>query len=160
VNAAPVVQEPSPRDSVATLRLFAQRVAEIDRDSTQLQQTQRPVSLGAGVSGLLTAWRAGPVWRKARLEVADAHFRSEDTYWLSNGVLLGAILVTQRPGGRTAVDSVWFRNRALYRWTDAAGRHLNRDAQSTQTQVEQLLARYDLVMRELAVDDATRPTAR
>lgn len=151
---------PSPRDSAATLAWFEQRVAAIERDTIAMDKTQKPMSLGAGAAGLVTAWRAGPVWRRLRVEGNGAGFRSVDDYWLSNGVFLGARLEIIRPGRRAAVDQLWFRDRALYRWTDPSGRHLNPDARSTQYEVRTMRARLDSLIRLVSADDAIRKPLR
>lgn len=153
-------QIPSPGDSDATLAWFAQRAAAIERDTIAMDKTQRPTSLGAGAAGLVTAWRAGPVWRRLRVEGEGAGFRSVDDYWLSDGVFLGARLEIIRPGRRATVDSLWFRDRALYRWTDPGGRHLNPDARSTQYEVQMMRARLDSLLRLVSADDARRKPQR
>ncbi len=151
---------PSPRDSAATLAWFGQRVAAIERDTAAVNRTEKPVSLGAGTSGLVTAWRTGPVWRRLRVEADGPGFRSTDDYWLSNGVLLGARLELMRPDRPTAVDQLWFRDGALYRWTDPSGRRLNPDARSTQYEVQRMRARFDSLLRIVSADDAIRRPTR
>ena len=151
---------PPPRDSVATLAWFRQRVAEIESDTAAMTRTEKPVSLGAGTSGLVTAWRAGPVWRRLRVEADGPGFRSTDDYWLSNGVFLGARLEVVRPDRPTAVDQLWLRDGALYRWTDPSGRHLNPEARSTQYEVQRMRARFDSLLSIVAADDAIRKPTR
>jgi hypothetical protein len=141
--------EPPTTDTAATLVWFAQRAAAIERDTARLQQTQRTISLGAGAIGLLRSWRVGPVWRRLRVEGQGEGFRTTDDYWFDHGVLLGARLELHRGDARPAVDEIWFRTNALYRWTDAAGRSLNPDARSTQFAVQMLLARLDTLVTYL-----------
>jgi hypothetical protein len=83
-------------------------------------------------------------------------FRTRDTYWFSNGGLLGAELSLARNGRKPTVDRVWFRNRELYRWTDAEGRHLEPAARSTQYEVQMMRARLDSLLRVLDRDDIHR----
>ena len=83
-------------------------------------------------------------------------FRTSDTYWFSNGALLGAELTLVRSGRRPAVDRVWFRDRTLYRWTDAEGRHLESAARSTQYEVQMMRARLDSLLRVLDRDEIQR----
>ncbi len=147
---------PDPVDTVATLALYAERAAAIARDSARLQRTQVPVTLGAGITGVLHAWRAGPVWRRLRVEGEGAGLRMVDEYWIDNGVLLGARLEMQRADQRPAVDHVWFRRNALYRWTDATGRVLNPASRSTQFEVHMLRARFDTLVQHLTSRDAQR----
>ncbi len=151
---------PSPRDSEATLVWFAQRAAAIERDTAVMDRTEKPVSLGAGTSGLVTGWRAGPVWRRLRVAAEGPGFRSTDEYWLSNGVFLGARLALARPGRPTAVDQLWFRDGALYRWTEPSGRRLNPAARSTQYEVQRMRARFDSLLSLVADDDAARKPPR
>ena len=128
----------------------------IDRDTLRLERTRRFIALGAGTSGVLTAWRDGNIWQRLHVDGNGATFRTRDTYWFSNGVLLGAELSTARVGGMPAVDRVWFRHRALYRWTDAKGRHLEPTARSTQYEVQMMRARVDSLLRVLDRDDLRR----
>jgi hypothetical protein len=58
------------------------------------------------------------------------------------------------------VDQVWFRDRELYRWTDADGRHLEAEARSTQFQVRMMRARFDSLLARLSALDAVRTGAR
>lgn len=147
---------PSPADTEATLAWFARRVAAIERDTGTMQAVVKPLTPGAGSTGRLTAWRAGPVWRRIRVESEGAEFRTVDHYWLADGTFLGARLELLRPGKRPAVDEVWFRGAALYRWTDAEGRHLNAEARSTQYEVQMMRARLDSMLVVLTADDAVR----
>lgn len=151
---------PSPRDTAATIASFIARVAAIEADTGQMDRAELPIAPGAGSAGLLTAWRTGPVWRRLRVEADGAGFHSIDNYWLSNGVFLGARLEVVRPGRPAAVDTIWFRDRTLYRWTDPDGRRLNPDARSTQFQVQMMHARLDSLLQRLRAADAVRPTAR
>ena len=150
------VTPPPPTDSVATIAAFEQRVTQIDRDTLRFDRVELPMSLGAGTSGRVTAWRAGNVWQKLRVDSEGAGFHSVDTYWYSDGALLGARLETTRAGKRTTMDQVWFRDRALYRWRDPVGRHLEPAARSTQYEVQMLRARLDTVMRVLTTAELTR----
>ena len=157
-NAA--VTAPPPSDSVATIAAFEQRVTQIDRDTLRFDHIELPIALGAGTSGRVTAWRAGNVWQKLRVDGEGAGFHSVDTYWYSDGALLGARLETRRAGKRTTMDQVWFRDRALYRWRDPVGRHLEPAARSTQYEVQMLRARLDTVMRVLTTAELTRQRSR
>lgn len=125
-----------------------------------MNRTEKPVSFGASTSGHVTAWRAGPVWRRLRVEADGPGFRSTDDYWLSNGVFLGARLELVRPDRATAVDQLWFRDGALYRWTDPSGRHLNPEARSTQYEVQRMRARFDSLLSIVSADDAIRTPTR
>ena len=158
--SAAVPPAPSALDSAATLAWFAQRVAAIEQDTGLLDRTEKPVALGAGTSGLVTAWRAGPVWRRLRVQAEGPGFRSSDDYWLSSGVLLGARLEMIRRDRPGEVDQLWFRDGALYRWTDPAGRRLNPAARSTQYEVQRMRARFDSLLSIVAADDAIRKPTR
>ncbi len=159
-TSAAELAAPPATDSAATIALFASRVAAIEADTILMEQTQKPITLGAGSAGLLTAWRAGPVWRRLRVEGQGTGFRTVDNYWLSDGVFLGARLEVIRPGRRPGVDEIWFRDRQLYRWTDAAERHLDPAARSTQFLVQMMTARLDSLLQVLAADDALRMPER
>lgn len=150
----------SPRDTSGMLAEMARAVRTIERDTAGMEVTQRPVALGAGTHGLVTGWRTGPVWRRLRVENEGPQFTSVDDYWLSNGAFLGATLTVHRPKQRAAIDSVWFRNGSLYRWTDAAGRTLNPDARSTKYLVQMLQARRDTLLQILSANDAVRQPQR
>lgn len=150
----------SPRDTGATLAGMARSVATIERDTAVMEVTQRPVALGAGTHGLLTGWRTGPVWRRLRVESEGPQFTAVDDYWYSNGAFLGATLTLRRVRRAAAIDSVWFRNGSLYRWTDAAGRTLNPDARSTTYQVQMMQARLDTLLKLLSANDAVRRPAQ
>ncbi len=158
--ASAAVVEPLPTDTLATIQAFEARVAQIERDTTLMDQLQKPISLGAGTDALLTAWRAGPVWKRLRVEASGSGFHSVDDYWLSDGVFLGARLAMIRDGRKPSIEQVWFRNQRLYRWTDAAGRHPNPDARSTQYEVQMLRARLDTLLHRLDADDAVRRPPR
>jgi hypothetical protein len=148
--------DPAPTDSVATLTLYRRRALAIDHDTITMQRTQKPLSIGAGATAQVTAWRAGPVWRRLTVETTGPGFRTTDIFWLHSGVLLGAQLTTQRDDRKPAVDEVWFRNRTLYRWTDPVGRHLNPDTRSTQYDVRRLSVRLDSLLALVSADDAVR----
>ena len=143
-------------DSAARIDSLAKIAGAIDRDTLRLQRKRKPITLGAGTNGVLTAWRDGNIWQRLHVDGNGAAFRTRDTYWFSNGVLLGAELSLARFGGKPAVDRVWFRNRALYRWTDAEGRHLEPAARSTQYEVQMMRARLDSLLRVLDRDDIRR----
>ncbi len=160
VSNSELATVPSPRDTAATLRWFGQRVAAIEGDTAAMDRTEKPVSLGAGTSGLVTAWRVGPVWRRLRLEADGPGFRSTDDYWLSNGVFLGARLAVVRPDRTATVEQLWFRDGVLYRWTDPSGHQLNPEARSTQYEVRQMRARFDSLLSLVAADDAIRKAQR
>ncbi len=159
-RSAAVPLPPSPLDSVAMLAWFAQRVAAIEQDTLVLDRTEKPVALGARTTGLLTAWRAGPVWRRLRIQAEGPGFRSSDDYWLSNGVFLGARLEMMRRDRPAEVDRLWFRDGALYRWTDPSGRRLNPAARSTQYEVQRMRARFDSLLSIVTADDAMRKPTR
>lgn len=146
-------------DSAAILDSLARITRTIDNDSLRFERRQHPVALGAGTTGLLTAWRAGRIVERLQVEASGDAFRTRDTYWFSNGALLGAQLELARDGRRPSVDRVWFRNRALYRWTDAEGRWLLPAARSTQYEVQMLRARLDTLLQTLARNELQR-TAR
>jgi hypothetical protein len=151
---------PPAADTAAVITWFQRRVSAIRRDTMHMERVEQPISLGAGSAGLLTAWRAGPVWRRVRVEGEGTGFRSVDDYWLSDGVLLGARLEVTRPGRKPEVDEVWFRDRQFYRWTDADGRHLGAEARSTQFQVRMMRARFDSLLARLSALDAVRTGTR
>jgi hypothetical protein len=67
------------------------------------------------------------------------------------------MLRRDRPG---EVDLVWFRDGALYRWTDPSGRRLNPAARSTQYEVQRMRARFDSLLSIVAADDAIRQPTR
>jgi hypothetical protein len=158
--AATVSALPSATDSAATIAAFELLSARIDRDTLRWERVDQPVSLGAGASGLATGWRAGNIWQRLRVVGEGSGFHSTDTYWYSNGALLGARLETTRAGARTAVDQVWFRDRKLYRWRDPVGRHLEPAARSTQYEVQMLRARVDTLMRALTAPEIVRQRPR
>lgn len=143
-------------DSAAVIDSFANIVAAIDRDTLRFRRKRKPIALGAGTSGILTAWRAGNIWQRLHVDGNGAAFRTRDTYWFSNGVLLGAELSLARLGRKPAVDRVWFRNRALFRWTDGEGRRLEPAARSTQYEVQMMRSRLDSLLRVLDRDDIHR----
>ena len=141
------------------LAWFERQAAAIDADTLRFARSEHPLALGAGAAGSLTAWRDGMIWTRLRVETRGTGFQSNDNYWLRHGVLLGAQLTVQRQGKRAAVDRVWFRDRALYRWTDASGHRLNPEARSTQYELQMLHTRYDSLLHRLATDDLTRRSA-
>ena len=147
-------------DSAAILDSFAKLAHAIDLDTARFERTQKPVTLGAGTRGDATAWRAGRIWQRLHVNANGDSFRTADTYWFSNGALLGAQLELMRAGLKPAVDRVWFRDRMLYRWTDAAGRRLEPAARSTQYEVLMMRARLDSLLRVLEHDDIVRHPRR
>jgi hypothetical protein len=154
--AVPVATLPPASDSVATIAALQLTADAIERDSARFDVIATPLALGAGADALVTAWRLGNVWTRVRVEGEGAGFRTTDNYWLNDGVLMGARLAIVRDGRRPAIDQVWFRDRALYRWTDAAGRRLNPAARSTQYEVRMLRARFDTLMRRLTTAELRR----
>ena len=156
-QAAVIVAVRTPAaDSAAILDSLATISQSIDRDTLRLKRQQTAVALGAGTSGILTGWRIGRIWRRLHLDSDANAFRTSDTYWFDNGVLLGAQLELTRNTRKTAVDRIWFRNRALYRWTDAEGRHLEPAARSTQYEVQMLRTRLDTLLHTLDHDETVR----
>ena len=155
---------PPPRtpaaDSAAILDSFAKITHAIDLDTARFERTQKPITLGAGTPGVLSAWRAGRIWQRVHVNANGDSFRTADTYWFSNGALLGAQLELMRVGRKSAVDHIWFRDRALYRWTDAAERRLEPAARSTQYEVRMMRARLDSLLRVLERDDIVRHPRR
>ncbi len=149
-GSAAAAPSPLPRDSTATIAAFERRAAQIDRDTLRFERIEQPIAIGAGTSGLLTAWRAGRIWQRLRVVGQGTAFSTRDTYWFSNGAFLGARLETLREGRRPTVDQVWFRDRALYRWSDPAGRHLDPHARSTQYETRMMQARLDSLLGMLA----------
>ncbi len=148
--------EPPTTDSVASIARFVQLVTAIDRDTAGMQRVVKPLRVGAGAGGTVTGWRFGPVWQRVRAETVGDRFRTRDEYWFSNGVLLGARLTVTRSGRRDESDHVWFVDNKLYRWTDAEGRHLNREARSTQYQLLTLRTALDSLMRTLSIVEPAR----
>lgn len=139
----------TPHDTAATLAQLKQFVTAVDADTVRMQHVTQPLDLGAGARGTLTAWRAGGSWQRLRVDTDGAGFRTADTYWLHDGTCVGARLETVRADGRPKVERLWFRDSTLYRWTDAAGRVLERDARSTQSEVAMLRTRLDRALRQL-----------
>jgi hypothetical protein len=158
--AAAATPLPPATDSAATIAAFEQITAHIDRDTLRFDRVEQPISLGAGASGLATGWRTGTIWQRLRVDGDGSGFRSTDTYWYSNGALLGARLETTRTGKKPTVDQVWFRDRKLYRWRDPVGRHLEPAARSTQYEVLMLRARVDTLLRALTAPELTRQAPR
>jgi hypothetical protein len=93
--------EPDATDTLATVSQFERRVSAIINDSSVQEHVQVSIDLGAGATGQLHGWRAGPVWRRLRLDGEGAGFRSVDEYWLEHGTLLGARLELRRTNTRT-----------------------------------------------------------
>ncbi len=151
---------PPGTDSAATIAGFESRIAQIERDTDRFERVDQPIALGAGTSGLLTAWRAGRIWQKLRVDGAGPAFHSRDTYWFADGAFLGARLEMLRTDRRAAVDEIWFRDRALYRWRDPSGRHLDPHARSTQYEVQMMQARLDTLLRVLSASELTRQRVR
>ena len=149
-------EPPAADDSAATLAWFERQAVAIDADSLRFTRRELPLRLGAGAAGSLTAWRDGMIWTHLHVETRGAGFQASDNYWLRNGVLLGARLTVLRPGRRPAIDRIWFRDRALYRWTNASGEHLNPKARSTQYELRMMRTGYDSLLHLLAADDLTR----
>ena len=147
-------------DSAAILDSLTTISQSIDRDTLRFERKQTAVALGAGTSGSLTGWRIGRIWRRLHLDSDASAFRTNDTYWFDNGVLFGAQLALTRSTRKTAVDRIWFRNRMLYRWTDAEGRHLEPAARSTQYEVQMLRARLDTLLRALDREEIVRRPRR
>lgn len=139
----------TPHDTAATLAQLEQFVAAVDGDTVRMQRVSQPLDIGAGALGTLTAWRAGGSWQRLRVDAEGADFRTADTYWLHDGTCVGARLESVRADERPTVERLWFRDSTLYRWTDAAGRRLERDARSTQSEVGMLRARLDRAMQQL-----------
>ena len=156
------VARPTPlsTDSAATIAGFEQRVAQLERDTAHFERIDQPLALGAGTSGLLTGWRAGRIWQMLRVDGAGPSFHSRDTYWFADGAFLGARLEMLRTDRRAAVDQIWFRDRALYRWRDPAGRHLDPHARSTQYEVKMMQARLDTLLRVLSASELARQRSR
>ncbi len=153
-------EPPATGDSAAMLAWFARQAAVIDADTLRVTRSEHTLALGASTAASLTAWRDGAIWTRLRVETRGPGFQSYDDYWLRYGVLLGAQLTVLRPGRRAAVDRIWFRDMALYRWTDASGDHLNPAARSTQYEVQMMRTRFDSLVHILSSDDLARPPAR
>jgi hypothetical protein len=151
---------PSAKDSVATLALLEQQVQAIERDTIRMDRRQVSTTLGAGTRGVVTGWRVGPVWRRIAVRGRGENFGTDDTYWLASGQLLGARLSVTRPKGKPVVDSVWFRERRLYRWIDPERRHLNVTSRSTQYQVTMLRNTLDSLIMALAAGDRAPRVSR
>jgi hypothetical protein len=149
-EAVRVAPRSAAADSAAILDSFARIVRAIDNDSLRFERRQQPVTLGAGTSGVLTSWRLGRIWQRLHVDGAGEAFHTRDTYWFSNGALLGAQLELSRTGRKPLLDHVWFRNNAVFRWTDAEGRWLLPAARSTQYEVQMLRARLDTLLQTLA----------
>lgn len=140
---------PAAQDSAGTLLAFQQRASELTGDSASMQAVEASIAFGAGVTGTGVGWRTGSAWRRVRVVSTGERFRTVDEYWFSRGSLMGARLEMQRDSVPAEIDSVWFRDGRLYRWTDRDGRHLNRTSRSTESEVEMLHARLDAVLRTL-----------
>ena len=146
---------PTPHDSAALLSALRARATTLARRAASMETVSARVAFGAGAVGAATGWRTGSVWRRIRVESSGERFRTTDDYWFSRGRLMGARLELQRDSLPASVDTVWFMDGQLYRWTDRAGRHLNPESQSTQTEVEMLRARLDAVITTLLNAGAT-----
>ena len=131
-------------------------MAAVDRDTTRMDVVTRSIDLGAGARGMMTAWRAGRAWQRVRLESRGEGFVTTDTYWLHDGLCVAARLESVRPDERPKVERIWFRDSTLYRWTDAAGRRMERDARSTQSEVGMLRTRLDRALQQLDTVPAPR----
>lgn len=128
---------------------LASFVARVDADTTRMTRIQAQLEQTAGANGLLTAWRADSVWQRLHIDATGAGFQTSDTYWLHDGTLVAARLELVRPQQPPAVERVWFRGADIYRWVDAQGRHLGRDAQSTKTEVQMLRDRVARIVSAL-----------
>ena len=154
ITPATLTLPASARDSNATLDSLTAFTARVDADTTRMIRIQRQLELGAGSTALLTAWRAGTVWQRLRVDATGTGFWSSDTYWLHHGAVVGAKLTMVRPDQPPAIERVWFRKATLYRWVDSRARRLAVDAQSTKTGVEMLRARLDRVVQQLPASTA------
>ncbi len=143
------LQVSAPGDTAATLAQLGQFIAAVDRDTARMQRVTQPVDLGAGAVGTVTAWRAAGAWQRVHLDVTGDGFHTSDIYWLHDGACVGARLESLRTGAASKVEQVWFRDSTLYRWTDAAGRRLHRDARSTRFEVSMLRTRLRRVLQQL-----------
>ncbi|MCC7052384.1 MAG: hypothetical protein IT355_03895 [Gemmatimonadaceae bacterium] len=150
----PLPPLPPARDTAASIAELTRRAARIDQDTLTMPARTRPVDLGAGATGTLTAWRLGSEWRRLRLVSEGETFRNVDTYWRADGALLGARLESGRPGAKPQTDIVFFRDGAVYYWLAADGRKLNTDARSTVSEAEMLQRRLADILDVLADDDA------
>ncbi len=144
----------SARDSIATLSALASFTAHVDADTARMAATQRQLEMGAGATGTLTAWRAGTSWQRLHVQGEGTGFRTSDTYWLTNGALVGARLELTRPDRPGRVDQVWFRGAELYRWIDADGRALSSGARSTKSEVSTLRDRVSRIVQLLPSPDS------
>ncbi len=136
-------------DEGATLDSLTAFTARVDADTARMPSIRRQLELGAGTTGLLTAWRSDAEWQRLHVAADGAGFSTRDTYWLHDGALVGARLEIHRPGQPVAFEHVWFRRGALFRWVDAAGRPLNPEARSTQSEVDMLRSRFDRIVQAL-----------
>jgi hypothetical protein len=149
----------SARDSTATVAALDSFRSRVDADTAHMTVLSRPLDLGAGATGTLTAWRAGPAWQRVRVSGEGIGFRSDDIYWFHDGELVSAQLSLSRPDQPARVDEVWFRGPDLYRWIDGDGRRLLLDARSTHSDVEALRDRIDRFTALLpATESPSQPT--
>lgn len=161
-RAATIIMEPvalrlaAPRDTAATLQEMERFIAAVDRDTTRMEVMTRPVDIGADARGTARAWRIGRSWQRVQLDAGGAGFHTTDTWWLHEGAGVAARLESVRPNERPEVDHIRFRDSTLYRWTDASGRILNRDARSTRYQVDALRARLTRVLQQLDASSSAR----
>ncbi len=144
----------STRDSTATLSALASFTNHVDADTARMVITQRQLEMGAGATGTLTAWRAGTSWQRLHVDGEGTGFRTNDTYWLHDGALVGARLELTRPDRPSRVDQVWFRGAELYRWIDADGRALSSGALSTKSEVSTLRDRVSRIVQLLPSQDS------
>ncbi len=143
------LQLDAPDDTAATLAQLRQFVADVDRDTARMERVTQLLPVGAGATGTVTAWRAGRAWQRVKVETEGDGFRTSDLYWLHDGFCVGARLESQRGMEARKSERVWFRDTTLYRWTDAAGRRLHRDARSTHFEISMMRERLDRVMAQL-----------
>ena len=145
---------PPARDTAATLAELARRTAAIDADTATMSRSSHPIDLGAGTTGVLHAWRAGPVWRRLRLEGDGDGFTTIETYWLGTAGPLKARQETVRPGETPRIETIWFRDSLPYRWLDADGRTLTLQSRSTEYQADGLRTRLADLM-QVVIDTGT-----
>ncbi len=122
-----------------------------------MTRTSRPIDLGAGTTGVLLAWRAGPVWRRLRLEGSGPGFTTVETYWLGTAGPIGVRQETIRTGESPRIETIWFRDSVPYRWIDADGRRLSLQSRSTEYQVTSLRTRLTDLLQVLADTTEARP---
>lgn len=150
----------SARDSTATLAALSSFRSRVDADTARMAVISRPLDLGAGATGTLTAWRAGRAWQRMRVSGEGTGFRSDDIYWFHDGGLVGAQLTITRPNQPARMDQVWFRGADVYGWVDADGRRLSLDSRSTQSEVAALRDRIDRIALLLPSIDSVPQATR